>query len=209
MVFTPSKYLGKEVGNRNVVQPYREADFIEEARKVLEDARKKAADVERIAYEKGFQKGEQAGKQFGIQQIEPYLYQFRRLTDEIARAREKLLAQMEPQIIRMALAIAKKVVKRVVEEDERTAIRLAKDAIGQIVDRQKLIIHVSTSDYELINELRPEFLAIEGIKDCAIELDPNVEPGGCIIETEGGTVDARICTALDAVSKLAEEEGLD
>ena len=51
---------------------------------------------------------------------------------------------------------------------------------------------------------------LDGVKSFSILEDANVEPGGCIIETNLGFVDARISTKLKAIEeallKVAPEE---
>jgi flagellar assembly protein FliH len=209
MGFSPSNYIGTKSKEKTTVKMYKEADFVAEARRVLDKAQQEAAGIERFAYEQGFVQGEEAGKRLGIQQLEPYLDQFKKLVVDIATARERLLDEMEPKVVKLALAIAERVVKRVVEEDRELAVRVAKSAIERIVDKQRLVIHVSRSDYDLLSELTPEFLAMEGVKECSIESDPNIEPGSCIIETEGGTIDACIYTAMEAINELVESDNGD
>ncbi len=184
-------------------------DFMSEAKQIVEDAKIKAKrdteKIERLAYEQGFKKGEQAGIELGLQELAPYLDQFKNMAKEIARAREVVVDELEPQIVRLALDISKKIVKQVVERDRETAARIAKEAISQLTGKHTLVIYVSKSDHDLMAELAPEFIAMENVKKCTIEVDPNVEPGGCIIETENGIVDARISVGLDETEKLLEE----
>ncbi|MBI2252363.1 MAG: flagellar assembly protein FliH, partial [Armatimonadetes bacterium] len=65
-------------------------------------------------------------------------------------------------------------------------------------------------DLEAVKEDRTSFMAmIEGLKKFDIQADPQIEQGGCIIETDLGNIDARIKTKLDALKiafKEAEKE---
>lgn len=206
MAFKPTHY--KKLGDtpaKTEIRPFKEKDFDAEARQVLDRAKARSAEIERRAYEQGFAKGERDGKKIGLDQIVPYLENFKRLGEQLAGSRERLLEEVEPMAVKLALAIASKVVKKEVADDKQTAARLTRDAVRKIVDRQKLIIHVSQTDHDLISELLPDILCMEGVKECSVVPDPNVAPGGCILETEGGSVDARIATALEEISSLAEE----
>lgn len=207
MNFTATTYCKKDGTGNKGIRSYEQVDFDREAQKVLEEARQKATMIEKVAYEQGFKKGEIAGKELGLQQLLPYIEQFQKLVSDLAVARENMLDRMEPDVIRLALTIAEKVVKKVVDDDPNTVIRVAKEAIGQLVDKQNLVIHVSNADYDLVSVLVPEFIAMEGVDKCKIESDPDVQPGGCILETESGNVDARVKTALEAVNELAAENG--
>jgi flagellar assembly protein FliH len=182
-------------------------DFEAEARRVLDDALERVAAIEKDAYQKGFEHGEKAGQKLGYDQLVPVMEQFKQVITELESSREKMIEQMRPDILRLAHAIAEKVVKRVTEEDEQCAARVAKDAILQVVEKHSLVIYVSRSDFDLIQELMPEFLLMQGVKEYEIKIDPNVGPGGCIVETEVGTIDARIDTALAEVSTLVDEDG--
>ena len=51
---------------------------------------------------------------------------------------------------------------------------------------------------------------LDGVKSLSIIEDSNIEPGGCIIETNLGFIDARISTKIKAIEEALEktsEEG--
>ena len=203
--------------NAKKILRLRDANFDAEARQVLvdaqadyermmQDARMQSEEIAQQAYADGFAQGEQAGKKLGIDQLSPYLESFRTLCEELGSTRQELLATMEPEIIRLSLAVAEKVVRQVVEQDRELATRLVRHAVSQLNDQKILTIKVNKADYDLVSELRPEIAAMRGLDSCRIESDPNVAPGGCILETEGGNIDARIDTALAAVQQLAEND---
>ena len=51
---------------------------------------------------------------------------------------------------------------------------------------------------------------LDGVKSFSIIEDSNIEPGGCVIETNLGFIDARIATKLksieEALKKVSAEE---
>ena len=209
MPISNDSLIVKSSSGKPKIREFFTVNFEQEAENILKEARaqakRDAGKIERIAYEQGFEKGEKAGMELGIQQLTPYLDQFRNIILELSYAREIMLKNMEPQIVELALDISKKIVKQVVENDKETAARIAKEAISQLTGNHSIVIYVSKSDYDLMTELMPQFKSMDQVKDCTIEVDLNVEPGGCILETENETVDARISIGLEETEQLLEE----
>jgi flagellar biosynthesis/type III secretory pathway protein FliH len=158
------------------------------------EATRQQAVVEKEAErERGFQQGLQAG--------------LAELSEKIIEAefgREKILNEAEPQIIRMVMDIAEKVIGREVEKG--AIVDIVKQAISQAVGR-KVTVRINPQDVPAMKEREKDLMtALDGTQTVSIKEDEQIPPGGCVVETEKGAVDARLETQLEAIKKAL---GLD
>jgi flagellar assembly protein FliH len=179
-------------------------DLTEQARAIVDQARAQAAEIERGAYLAGFAQGEKAGQKTALDQLAPYLDRFRALTTELTRLRAIHLKAIEPEILDLAIHVARKVVHRAVETDPETVRHVAAAAIRAAVDRTRVAVRVAPSEHALLETFRPDLLRIDGVKEVTIEADDRIAPGGCVVESDGGEIDARIDTAFAQIEKVRD-----
>lgn len=148
---------------------------------------------EEEAYHKGVSDGIQAGRLQVLKEIEKELNLIRSLTEGVQRLREEIYERIETEVVEMSLAIARKVIYGATEQEREIVVATAKEAIKRASDREMLKIKINPVDYEVLNKKRTELVqCIDGIKSILFEVDESVQPGGCLIETNQGDIDARI-----------------
>ena len=165
----------------------------EQAELILRQARLKAAEIEKEAYEKGFSEGERAGRETGEKMVEAVLKQYTQTLEELKGLRRSLLTGSEREVVRLSLEVAKKVVKREVCVDEELILALVKVALSRLADQSLMTVRVNPKDGQSIVHYRD----VPGHRDSwhdGIKLveDPLITRGGCLIETESGVIDARV-----------------
>ena len=110
-----------------------------------------------------------------------------------------MLSEAEPQIIRMVMDIAEKVIGRQIEKG--AIVDVVKNAISQAAGR-KIVVRVHPADVPMIREREKDlFASLDQNQSVSVKEDEEIPPGGCIVETEMGTVDARLETQLNAIKK--------
>jgi len=160
---------------------------------ILRQARLKAAEIEKEAYEKGFSEGERAGRETGEKMVEAVLKQYTQTLEELKGLRRNLLTKSEREVVRLSLEVAKKVVKREVCVDEELILALVKVALSRLADQSVMTVRVNPKDCQSILHHRES----PGHRDSwhdGIKLveDPLITRGGCLIETDSGVIDARV-----------------
>ena len=63
-------------------------------------------------------------------------------------------------------------------------------------------MRVNPSDLERMREHRDEFLSSGDIKNFRVIEDQRVDRGGVVVETDGGTIDARISPQLNEAKRV-------
>lgn len=118
---------------------------------------------------------------------------------EASTAHEKILRQAEPQIVRMVMEIAEKVIGDALKKG--AVVEVVKNAIDRSTG-QKVVVKINPADIEMVRSREAEILsAIDREQSISVREDETVPSGGCIVETELGTVDARLETQLKAIRK--------
>lgn len=122
---------------------------------------------------------------------------------QLEKANARWQAELELGAVRLSLAIARKIIQK--------EVGTAPDVILYVV-RETLKRAGSISQATLV--CHPRDIALLEAADVAWKLpqtteasigfraDPDIAPGGCVLETENGQIDARIETQLLAVEKL-------
>lgn len=76
------------------------------------------------------------------------------------------------------------------------------EALKGLREREQLVIRLAPADVETIRSLRAEMTRLAGCKGLEIVADERVELGGCLIETSGGGLDARLETQVQRLRSL-------
>ncbi len=162
-----------------------------EAGRILEEARRKADEIENEAYERGFAQGRKDGEEMGRRQYEARAERLDRVVEGIRKAGEGLAARYEVEIVRLALTAAKAVVLREISIDPDAVITAVQAVLAEIAARSPVTLHLSPSDADRVRDA----MAINGESSpgghpVTVLPDVSVEPGGCFAETPFGSIDA-------------------
>jgi flagellar assembly protein FliH len=180
----------------------------EEAEKLLADANQKAAEIEnsaQAAFEKeradaadaGFKEGRDAGYAEGEAEANRLIERLQTMLERARSRREEILAETEQQIVDLALLMARKVIKIISETQKEVVKANVTEALRKVKDRGDIIIRVNLADLKLTTEHVNSFIhKMEGARGIQVAEDSSVDPGGCIIETDFGEIDARISSQL-------------
>ena len=160
--------------------------------------------------EEAFNKGVEQGRAETIatqqEKVDQCAAALRIAVEEIVRIRQQDVDRMESETVRLALAIAKKVIGH---ETEHGPIinHVLKAAMKQVVDPRHLTIKLHPKDIDTVNACKQELLLAD---DCGavlrLEADEMIQRGGCIIETKLGDLDARIDQQIKIIEELLKDQ---
>ncbi len=150
-----------------------------------------AAAAEQAAYEKGLVQGEKAAAELAEHKLDSVLKRYADSIGEIQKLRTSLYAQVEREVVRLALAVAKKIVHREVRVDREIVQTLVHVALSHVSEKSAVTICLNPEDYSHLMERRAELSQSEG-RDVSLLADRSIERGGCLIQTNCGDIDARI-----------------
>jgi type III secretion protein L len=182
VVASPPKVLKREV-----YEASREArDLItqaqDKARQILEDAERGRSRVREEA--------RREGQALGLAEWNAILSRMRQHSDELAK-------NWEDNMLRLSVQIARKIIGEELRLHPDTIISIIREVLRSTRSGKHLLLQVNESDAEYVRsktESLKQFLGGGG--DIEVIASANVQPGGCIIESELGIVDARLETQL-------------
>lgn len=169
----------------------------EEAARILAQAEEHAAIIEQVASDKAVQK---AKSELAAENEAVFAELRMRLADTIAEVGaigEDMTANVEEELVELAIQIAKKIVAREVTIDREVALTLVKVSLAKLHNRSIAEVHLNPEDHEFVKN-RLDQLNFRGKID--LVEDKSIAIGGCLIHTETGDIDARIESQFDEIS---------
>ncbi|GHV77056.1 flagellar assembly protein FliH [Spirochaetia bacterium] len=179
-----------------------------EGEKIRAGAAQKAAEIEgaaeaaflkarKEATEAGFKEGREAGYTEGKAEADRLIERVQTVLERAQGRREEILVETEQQIVDLVLLMARKVIKIISETQKDVVQENIIAALHKVKSRGTITIRVNVRDLELTTEHIDGFIQkMEGVKGIQVAEDSTVDPGGCIIETDFGEIDARISSQL-------------
>lgn len=151
-------------------------------------------------YQRGFREAEKFLKERMNDELKEQISRIDQFFKNFSSEVENLEKMLESVVISLAIEIAKKIVKREIEKNDDFVITQVRDAIKRVIGVERIRLRINPEDEKLIKELKSDFLQVaDSMRDIIVEPDPNIERGGCIIESELGNVDARISTQFSLI----------
>lgn len=185
-----------------------------QAQQITQQAMAQAAEAAEAArqealqqgYQEGLQAGQQAGLEHSAAEAQNRLDLLKTEFVQLVKARRKVLAEMEPELIRLSIGIAERILAQELTMNKEAVVAIVREGIATLKEREEITVRVHPSEVELLTPYQTELEAmVEGLKRFFIQGDGSIEPGSCAIETNLGNVDARMSTRLEAVRMGLEE----
>ncbi|MBI1352754.1 MAG: HrpE/YscL family type III secretion apparatus protein [Acidobacteria bacterium] len=182
---------------RSVYESGRSAEEILEQAQADAAALLEKAEAERDAL---FEEAREAGRAEGLER-------WNALILEAAQARDKALAEAETEILQLAVHIAEKILGEQLRQDPGLTASIVREALRSARRDKDVTLRVhpdaAAAVESRLHELR------DGSPQGAlfsVRADPAVAPGGCIIRTESGSVDAQLESQLRCIEELLLRE---
>ncbi|MDR0399972.1 MAG: flagellar assembly protein FliH [Treponema sp.] len=153
-------------------------------------------DEKREALEEGRKAGYEEGYAQGKAEVERLVQRTQAVLERAQDKRGEILTEAEQEIVDLVLLLTRKVVKTITESQRNVILQNVIQALRKVRARGNVIIRVNIADLKLTTEHTRDFIQMmEGTGIQVVE-DSTVGPGGCVIETDFGEIDARISSQL-------------
>lgn len=176
----------------------------EKAEVILNQVKTQIAEIEEKAKEEAHQQGFDAGKEKGIKSgeegIKKVLSEIQNVLIEAKHKRQEIVQTNQEMIVELAFMIAKKIIKAESITNKEAILKNLTAALKKIKDKEKIKVKINPVHLAELN--KEELLAnASGREGITFEEDTNIEPGGCIIETNFGLIDATISSQLEVIQE--------
>jgi flagellar assembly protein FliH len=114
---------------------------------------------------------------------------------------------VEADAVDLALRIAEQAVGAAIAADPELVVEAVRGALRRLVERDRVLILVNPDDLELVRDHVGRLVGeLGGIEHCEVQAERRVRPGGAIVRTSEGEVDATLETKLARAREVLEHE---
>lgn len=167
--------------------PAEDYSTLMQAVEVLEKAREDAVAM-RKAIEKEAEDRYEAAKKEGFQEgLNQFTQKMLWFDNELKRLR----IDLQKQVLPIALKAARKIVAKELEMHPEAIVDIVMQTLATVSQSKQITIIVSKKDREALEAARPQLKQVmEQVESFTIVDRAEITPGGCIIETEAGIINA-------------------
>ena len=155
------------------------------------------ADLQDEAYREAYEQGLAEGREAGRVEIHAQVERLSGMFYDLARPFETLDEEVERELLTLAMALARQIVRRELKTDPTQIIGIIREAIGALpVAARDVRVHLHPEDAAVVRE---HLAPTESERAWSIVEDPVMARGGCQITTANSRIDARLETRLGAI----------
>jgi len=175
--------------------------------KLAQPEREQIDQIEKEAYEKAFQLGEKAGLESGERMFRSAVQSLVEAAEGLKHAEKEFYGRVEEEILDLVLATTRKVVQREINTQRDVILDVLRQAIAKTIDRERIRVRINPSDYDFVHTHKSDIVStVDGVKDLVIEGDESISRGGAVVDSDYGTIDARIERRFEAVEKAMRRQ---
>ena len=171
------------------VIPAEEFSTLLSAMEILDKAKEEAVTYQKETEKKRKEKLEEAQKEgfeAGLSAFNEHIIKSEQL---LKQTRHEIYQKVLP----LALKAAKKIVGKELEIHPETIVDIVLQTLAPITQNHRFTIYVNKADKDILEEQRPRIKEIlQQLESLTILERQDISPGGCIIETEAGIINAGI-----------------
>jgi flagellar assembly protein FliH len=196
---------GPEEENQPKEEPAQEEPPPPDPEEVRARIEAEGKEIRRQAREEGRKEGLAAGREAAETEKANAVKRMLGAAEAMEGFRERMMADLEGELVELVLAAASKVVAAEVETNPQVALNLVKAGLKHVSQSRWARIRVNPDDLELIEEHRPKILE-ENLDLTKVDLTPDssVARGGCLITTEAEEIDNSLETRLAGLNLTLE-----
>jgi flagellar assembly protein FliH len=157
--------------------------------------------------EQAFEEGFSAGVAQAQSQLDGPAAALAAAADQLQALRTDAAASVEADAVDLALRIAEQAVGAALAVDPELVVEAVRGALRRLVERDRVLILVNPDDLELVRDHVARLVGeLGGIEHCEVQAERRVRPGGAIVRTSEGEVDATLETKLARAREVLEHE---
>jgi type III secretion protein L len=187
----PAHYSRRNLLKRSILDAQTEAD------RILSEAQRKAAEIESNALksaaellEKSYHEGRERATS-----------EFTQFVIKALDKRDKALQETEKELLRLSVKLAEKIIGHEIKVDRRIKSDIVANALRNARQQERLTVRINPADFNEIQEFQNELNQAGRVNFLDLIPDPRITTGGCVIESDVGTIDARLDTQLRVLER--------
>jgi flagellar assembly protein FliH len=161
-------------------------------------------EIERTAFQESFAAGKEAGlaaaqaeTEVALNELKSQVARLESMFATLSRPLQEMDAEVEEQLVGLALTVARQLVRRELKVDPAQVIAVIRESVGLLpASARDVRVHLHPDDAAVVRER----LATPGAERAwTIVEDPVMSRGGCRVTTDTAQIDARLETRIGTV----------
>lgn len=219
--YLENKKHGSDFLLNEAVREQTKIDVIEEEKEIerIEDlAIEKLKNIQETAYKEAYSLGLEEGRSKAFEKysshIETNLEQLELLLGSIENMKQEVLAANESHFIKLLFYMSSRIAMKELKNDNNILTDVIRNAVSLSQDEENVTVQVSSAQLEFIEGVKKQMgREFEFLKKIKFEPNDSITPGGCIVSTNFGEVDARVeqkiemlwNTLIELIPKVEDE----
>lgn len=171
----------------------------QEARNIVDAARREAEQIVAKAEQERTASVE-AGLQLGY---EEGLKNWNRILAGAWQARENLKTEWEQSLLHLAVRVAEKIIGEQLRLQPDSIVPIVREALKSVGQERQLTLLIHPDHRETVQANLDRLQALVGSsRQIHLVAHPDVAPGGCVVESELGVIDAKLETQLKCLEEI-------
>lgn len=201
--FKISDLVAKQVGISKLESEAHEGEVNE---RVLQ----RVKEVQERAYKEGFDLGFSDGtdKAFAVMkdQIGFRIASLDALLAQVENQRRLIMVDNESELISLVFQVAKKMALRDLEQNREAVVEILTKVVEEMSEDEKVTVYLSHDDNEFIQLSHEKTSSsLDKIKKLKMIESEEIKPGGCLLETSFGSVDATVDERVERTWQLLKD----
>lgn len=166
-------------------------------------------------HQEGFQKGYAEGTAKAEAEIEAKyrtiadqeLAQIRSIVVSFTQSYKDLIKNAEQSLVKLATDIAAKVIQEEAQKNGELVLRMVKVGLERVVEKANIIVKVHPEQLEVVKHHKAQLISmVESVDNFELMPDTRVARGGCVVETNSGSVEVRLEKQINELKKALTGE---
>jgi flagellar assembly protein FliH len=155
------------------------------------------ADLQAEAYKEAFAQGLDEGRKAGRAEVASQVERLEGMFYDLAKPFKELDEEVERELLTLAMALARQIVRRELKADPTHIIGIIREAIAALpVAAREVRVHLHPEDAAVVRE---NLAPTESERAWQLVEDPVMARGGCRVTSATSRIDARLETRLGAI----------
>ncbi len=125
---------------------------------------------------------------------------------KLEKITKTLKKELEKKVLPIALKAAKKILGEELKLHPDRIVEIVQQALKPVVQHHKITIYVNIQDLKTLEKEKENIKKmLQQVDILSIQERSDIQPGGCIIETEGGIINAQLENQWRAIESAFEK----
>lgn len=187
------------------------------AEELIRKAAAEADGIRKSAWEEGYSEGHEQGTQKAAekaaQEIDAEAAQrtqtalaqalpaLKQVSVELKNERDRWMSDWETLGVNLAVEIAGKILKREVAANPGEGVKTMHNLLEMVAGQPEIEVRMHSQDITILEQHQIEMgESLQGLGHLQVRSDDTITPGGCLVRTRTGELDARLETQLERIT---------